>query len=287
MIDLVLDMETSDPDDFLTLLLMLGHPRVRLKAVMVTPGAPDQIGLVRRALAWFGRDVPVGAWDNARDKKCVSAWHYKAYGEAPPSRDAQPGPALLRDLLDEHTTLVTGAAPKNLAGALRLGGLRLGRWVAQGGFAGEGVVATEKQLPKFRGRTTCPSFNLNGDPKGTLQALAAEEIGVRRFVSKNVCHGVVYDPVMHERVGVVKDRSLSLSLLWKGMDHYLRERPEGKIFHDPLAACCAIDESIGEWAEVEIYREKGEWGARRAQGTRTFIIIGVDHERFIQTLTAY
>ena len=45
-INVVWDMETSDPDDFLTLLLLIGHPRVNLKAVTVTPGTPDQIGLV-------------------------------------------------------------------------------------------------------------------------------------------------------------------------------------------------------------------------------------------------
>jgi len=120
-----------------------------------------------------------------------------------------------------------------------------------------------------------------------LLALAAPEIGVRRFVAKNVCHAVVYDRDMHARIEAVKDASLSLSLIWKGMDVYLRERPEGKIFHDPLAACCAIDESIGDWAEVEIFRERGEWGARVANGTRTFIITGYDHERFVQTLTAH
>ena len=34
--DVVWDMETGDPDDFLTLLLLLGHPQVNLKAVTVT-----------------------------------------------------------------------------------------------------------------------------------------------------------------------------------------------------------------------------------------------------------
>ena len=96
MIELVLDMETGDPDDFLTLLLLLGHPAVTLQAVTVTPGAPDQIGLVRRALALFGRDIPVGAFNIDHPKSCVSTWHYRTYGSVPPSRDAEPGPGLLR-----------------------------------------------------------------------------------------------------------------------------------------------------------------------------------------------
>jgi pyrimidine-specific ribonucleoside hydrolase len=66
MIDVVRDMETGDPDDFLTLLLPAGHPAVRLRAVTVTPGTPDQIGLVRWALRRLDHDeIPVGAFDLA------------------------------------------------------------------------------------------------------------------------------------------------------------------------------------------------------------------------------
>jgi pyrimidine-specific ribonucleoside hydrolase len=32
-LDIAWDMETGDPDDFLTLLLLLGHPRVRLRVL--------------------------------------------------------------------------------------------------------------------------------------------------------------------------------------------------------------------------------------------------------------
>lgn len=287
MIDLVWDMETGDPDDFLTLLLLLGHPAVRLKAVTITPGSAAQVGLVRRALSWFGRDdLPVGAFDLDHPKECVSLWHPKAFGPVEPSRDAQPGPELLRRVCDAGTTLLTGAPPKNLGGALATPGFAVGRWVAQGGFAGEGVVPRERQLPKFAGRTTCPTFNLNGAPKAVLAALAHPGIGERRFVSKNVCHGVVYDRALHAVVGERKAGSRSLELVWKGMERYLEDHPEGKAFHDPLAACCAIDPSIAEWAEVEVYREKGEWGARLAPGSGTWIIVGYDHARFVELLTA-
>lgn len=75
MIDVVWDMETSDPDDFLTLLLLIGHPKVNLKAVTVTPGTPDQIGLVRRVLnEWFDLNIPVGAYNIEHNKECVSGW---------------------------------------------------------------------------------------------------------------------------------------------------------------------------------------------------------------------
>jgi pyrimidine-specific ribonucleoside hydrolase len=286
MQNIVWDMETGDPDDFLTLLLLLGHPAVTLKAVTVTPGAPDQIGLVRRALSWFGRDLPVGSNNIDHPRNCVSAWHYRVYGNFPPSREAEPVGPLLARLCDANTTLVTGGPPKNLGDALMHEGFSLGCWVAQGGFAGEGVVPADRQLPKFRGRTVCPSYNFNGAPQAARDALASPAIGSRYLVSKNVCHGAVYDAAVHAQVGAVKDRSLSLRLIWQGMDAYLRRHPEGKALHDTLAACCAIDPAIGTWEEVTVFHEQGGWGARKATGTRTYIITGYDPAQFLSILLA-
>lgn len=306
MLDVVWDMETGDPDDFLTLLLLLGHPAVNLKAVTITPGTPDQVGVVRRALEWFGRTIPVGAHDldhktpsakagkdpgegrHGRRGMCVSSWHYQAFGDIPPSRDAAPGGEVLHAHCDASTTLVTGAPLKNLGAAMQRPGFRVGRLVVQGGFAGEGVVPPERQLEKFRGMLTCPTYNLNGDPRSALAALVHPGIGARRFVSKNVCHGVYYDAALHARVAAVKQRSRSLALIWQGMEAYLgASRGEGKKFHDPLAACCAIDEAIGQWAEVELFRAKGGWGSRLSPGSGTWIITGHDHERFVRTLLAH
>ena len=363
--DVIWDMETGDPDDFITLLLLLGHPQVNLVGVTVTPGTPDQVGVVRAALRWFGREIPVGAFNlehrpksadapgegrHGRRGMCVSSWHYKAYGDLPASRDAVPGPALLRALCSPTTTLITGGPLKNLGGALQLPGFTLGRLVVQGGFAGEGVVPPERQLAKFRGMTTCPTYNLNGDPKSALAAIASPAIAEKRFVAKNVCHGVIYDAALHAQVAALRTASQSLDLIWRGMQVYLHdgdapERPRnaaiasaevrlrgegntlellplaeaiargaaagrdvvavtddtppvailaqaeshdaaGKKFHDPLAACCAIDPSIGAWAEVELYREKGQWGSRLAPGSGVQIITGYDRAKFIATLTA-
>ncbi|MEQ1505236.1 MAG: hypothetical protein ABMB14_23600 [Myxococcota bacterium] len=68
------------------------------------------------------------------------------------------------------------------------------------------------------------------------------------------------------------------------MARYLIDRPDGKAFHDPLAACCALDPAIGEWAEVELFRANGGWGSRLAPGSGVRIIVGHDHERFVRVL---
>jgi pyrimidine-specific ribonucleoside hydrolase len=84
----------------------------------------------------------------------------------------------------------------------------------------------------------------------------------------------------------VKDRNVGLAYIWQGMDVYLRRKPAGKAIHDLVAACCAIDPEIGTWAEVVVYRERGQWGARLVPGSGTWIIIGYDRERFLATLLA-
>jgi inosine-uridine nucleoside N-ribohydrolase len=43
-------LETRDPDDALTLCLLATHPRLRLAAVTVNPGTPQQIAVVREIL---------------------------------------------------------------------------------------------------------------------------------------------------------------------------------------------------------------------------------------------
>ncbi len=66
-----------------------------------------------------------------------------------------------------------------------------------------------------------------------------------------------------------------------------RKSPEcckGKLFHDPLAACCAIDSDIGQWAEVELFREKGQWGSTLAPGSGLQIITAYDPSVLLRTL---
>ena len=118
---IIWDMETGDPDDFLTLLWLLDHPLLDLIAVTITPGTPEQVGLVRRALGWFQRDIPVGSWKlEDRPRSCVSSWHTDTWGAIEPSNDAEDGPSLLYRLCGPEVTMITGAPLKNLSGALAL-----------------------------------------------------------------------------------------------------------------------------------------------------------------------
>lgn len=282
------DMETSDPDDVFTLCMLATHPSVDLLSVTITPGTLDQVGVVRRILRLLNReDVLVGSKNPEHPKQCVSAFHYKWLGKIEPSNPDGLGCDILEKayIKNNAVTIVCGASLGNISKFLDKG-YKLERIVVQGGFAGDSVVPLENRLEKFNGKEICPTFNLNGDVKAALHVTTTDQIKKKIFVSKNVCHGVVYDNSMHEQIlSVAPISHPGLLLLSNGMSRYLEEHPNGKAFHDPLAACVAIDESICNMAEVDLYRQKGEWGSKLKNGSNTYISVSVNINKFIKTMS--
>eukprot|EP00443_Scrippsiella_acuminata_P084809 CAMPEP_0115410616 /NCGR_PEP_ID=MMETSP0271-20121206/20611_1 /TAXON_ID=71861 /ORGANISM="Scrippsiella trochoidea, Strain CCMP3099" /LENGTH=619 /DNA_ID=CAMNT_0002834799 /DNA_START=159 /DNA_END=2018 /DNA_ORIENTATION=- len=291
----VFDMETGDPDDVLTLLFLCSHPAVELRAVTITPGSEEQVALVRWLLEQVGvTHLRLGAQDwptNAKKTVNLSTSFYKGFGRSHASEPrCERADKVLLECCDEGATLVTGAALHNLGAALKMDGFRLGRWVAQGGFAGEGVVPGGKQMDKFQGKVTCPTWNFGGNIPAAQAALATEAIARKICVSKNVCHSVVYDEQWHEALGAAAQaetrkeprgsRALAFGLMHKAMEEYLRRKPGGKKLHDPLALAVALDESVCELAEVQLFCQKGQWGSRLCPGSDVWISVDYDAIKF-------
>jgi inosine-uridine nucleoside N-ribohydrolase len=109
--------------------------------------------------------------------------------------------------------------------------------------------------------------------------------GAGRLVAKNVTHGIAWDQSLQDRL-LGRDLSPGARLAVEAMAVYLREWPEGKLLHDPLAAAAALDPAAFRWAEVEVYREQGRWGSRVCTGTNTFITVAVDAARALSGLLA-
>lgn len=294
-INIVFNCETADPDDMLTLCMLSHHPKVNLAAVIVTPGSWQQVAIVKDILCLLDRlDVPVGVRTPDHPKSCVSEFHNKWLGDRRFMSEwthdglGEDVIASVEFKYKQNFTIVSGAALSCVSGYLNKYNAGIKQIVVQGGFAGDNVVPVEYRLEKFKGRITCPTFNLNADIKAALHIAETEQIKLKRFVSKNVCHGIVYDQEMHERIKPFRNDNAGLNLMVDGMELYLGKKPSGKAFHDPLAACVAIDPRICKYAEVEIYREKGEWGCRNIERngdvSDTFITIAVDREKFEKVL---
>jgi pyrimidine-specific ribonucleoside hydrolase len=152
----------------------------------------------------------------------------------------------------------------------------------QGGFAGANCVPPENQLAKFKGLYTCPTFNFSSHIQGAKALLDSSNIRSRYLVSKDVCHGVAWDREFHKvALKYKKNCSPIWDLLLDAMGSYLSKKSEGKLLHDPLAACACIDSSIITFCEVQVSRDtKGHWGSKPTPGTNTRISVGVDKQKF-------
>lgn len=286
------DMETSDPDDVMTLALLATHPQVWLQGVTLTPGGREQFSLVKHVLKLMGREnVLVGSADLERTKPAVSEFHYRWLGTPPVWQGPIPkANDVIREVVEDNpnVTLLTGAPLKNPGRYPSIGPF-FREWVGQGGFAGDNVVPEEHRLEKFKGRITCPTFNLAGDVVAAQNLLEDRRLLQRTLISKNVCHGVAWDRSFHDHVRALKRRTDGLELCLQGMDLYLERKPEGKLLHDPLAMAHAIDRQVCDLANVHLYRQRGEWGSQVPPLTddlNTWISIAVNRDRFFEVLAA-
>lgn len=285
MNEVLFDMETSDPDDVAALCFLCYHPEINLRAVTVTPGTLDQIGLVKSFLKRCGKDIPVGSRKPDHPKDCVSGFFRKHYQIDPTQPDGLGHDIISKFFRDEKNgILLTGAALHNPREALeKHDDFEIPLWIGQGGFAGDSVVPEQFRLEKFKGLKSCPTFNFNGDRKGAALMLESSRVKERRLVSKNVCHGMCFDGDMYNNV-VHPNEKPAFDTFVRLMTSYLEDHPQGKLFHDPLAASTIVDPSICQYEGVEVYYEKGGWGSRKKDGTGTRISISADRQKFIEVL---
>ena len=308
----LLSIFLGDPDDFLTLLFLGGHPQVDLLAVTVTPGTTEQVHLVRWALQELGlATVPVGVTaamaQRPRRGSAVNPWHHHAYGSAVPAntQPAEEAADLLLRVCDETVTLITGAPVHNLEAVHQKHGhkFHVGRWVAQGGFAGADVVPADVPWPanlqKFRDAHHSPTFNFGAAAKGVELTLRNQGVGAVYTVGKNVCHRNICSADMLAQIRAATldvaawtqaqlPRSLrAMQLMVHGLEVYLALHPNGKKLHDPLAACAALAPGVCTWEEVRIKpgARKGEWGCVKAKHTNMFAAVDFDQQAFVRALT--
>lgn len=284
-------METGDPDDVMTLAMLATHPRVRLTGVTVMPGDPEQVLLVRRILSFLGKgSVPVGGSLSAAPARRVSPFYTRWLASCGvPSVEAEPvieASKVLRVSIDQQAHLLTGAALTNIwnfyqevVWVTRRNPL-FESWTCQGGFAGDNVVPVEDRLEKFNGMLTCPTYNLNGNPKAAEGLLAQPSMmGPIRLVSKNVCHGFLCE---WEDAVIKKDMHPGLVLMLRGTQMYLSDKKKPKALHDTLAAALMLDPWAGTWVRGTPYREKGKWGFTPDPKGHVEIVTKVDRKAIWQ-----
>lgn len=253
----------------MTLIILLQNKEIKIRAVVVTPGSLLQIGLIKHILNTYGYNVPVGGYNNKSDAK-LGHQYAKLFDFTP----AQPteyvdGVSLLRDNSGPDVILFTIGPPK-ASGKLmtEYPQTEFKELVAQGGFAGVGVVPEDKILEKFKGLTRCVTCNFSGGKQYTT-ALLDSAIPKKFCISKNICHGYIYTEDVDKVIN--KDARDIIHKLY-GDNVYSKE----KAMHDILASVAILHKECFLFAEVIIIKEKGAYGAELCPESNTFIAVDYD-----------
>lgn len=269
--DILLETDIGrDPDDFFALCYLISAG-VNVRAITISPGDADQVAVAKLVCDEAGLDIPIGVGKLDRQKQSTTGVHREMLAKYGRSLDAVHdgfGADIVEDTLNEYPDCeIFAIGPITSVGTFfgRHPGFKLKRATMQGGFLSYDLHDHPcRRLEKFEGRASVATFNLNGDVKNAWNFLNAD-IEDRRFVSKNVCHTVVYTKKTHEGF-VVKDRTSEI--FDEAMKLYLAKHSEKK-FHDPTAAACHLHPEIATWVEGNLFRERGTWG--------TELVDGADH----------
>lgn len=240
MHNIIFDMETGDPDDIITLLLLLNNPQVNLKGVSCYEGSPLQIGLIQHVIELSGLVVPVAGWNT--EEKELNPYYHNIFGTWK-SIKADINPIeLLNEQLTENVKLLTGAPLTNIALFLRKYPNKIiEKMVVQGGYLGN-VIPFEKRLDKFKKRDAIRTYNLSNDIEAFNIINYSEQICDLTYVTKDLCHGFLYHSDIHKNINFSNNKTGQL--LKKALGHYANKNTL-KAMHDPLAMLYLLYPDIG------------------------------------------
>lgn len=262
--NVIFDMETGDPDDLITLLMLILNPDVNLKAVTCWGGTPIQTGLLKHVLNLASLDIPVGG-DNTADAVELDAYYYKNVGTWKPALALNTALDVLLQHLDSSTNLLTGAPLTNVSAYLNHGG-KINTMTTQGGYLGDLVPV---RLDKFKNRSEVPTYNLGNDLDAFNTVNYSDQINSLTYVTKDLCHGFLYTQAFHNTVNF-GNRPVS-QLLKRCLAHYADiNRP--KAMHDVLAMLVQLYPELGKTCSIQMsYRmDKGRPVFSSQKSTDTF-----------------
>ncbi len=247
MKNIIFDMETGDPDDLITLLMLLNNPDVNLKAVTCYEGSPLQIGLIEHVINLSGKSIPVAGW-NSQEKE-LNPYYYEVLGKWNKKESFKNPVELLNEFLTEDTLLLTGAPLTNIATYIQSNPNKtIGKMTTQGGYLGN-LIPEEKRLDKFKNRTAIRTYNLTNDTDAFNTVNYSNQIQEITYVTKDLCHGFLYTPEIHQDIQFKNDPISDL--LQKSLNYYASKNVH-KAMHDPLAMLFMLYPEIGTKKPIQM-----------------------------------
>jgi len=296
---IILEMETGDIDDILALCYLLQRNDCCIKCILVVPGSLDQVNLIQKIINLFKQGdittIPIGSYKESQ--------HIV-------SRNINPLFGFDNDII-VNTTTSTSDILKNIpleelsmCSFLSIGPLKgfgsffknyskvmpyqfhIKEWFTQGGFAGCNVVTDELILDKFKGIKEIASWNLSGAEKEVKFMLKTLTCPIT-FISKNVCHGVVYDEELDYYLSKYEYSNKFVKITRKIMgDKYLYSpyKKKMKMIHDLLAVTCFFNRDICQYINIELKCTKNKWRSELNPNTNQKISISYDKTKFLEEL---
>lgn len=242
MKQVIFDMETGDPDDLITLLLLLKNKQINLKAVTCYQGSPTQIGLIQYIISLSGKDIPIGGWNTEEPKELIK-YYQNVVGNWNSQNALHTPVEIFNKYLTEETLLLTGAPLSNIKSLLDENpDFHLQNMVVQGGFLGS-IIPEDEKLPKFKKTLSIQTYNLSSDPLAFDAVFQANNFQNIVFVTKDLCHGFTYSNKFHSTVKFPDD-AIS-QILFRALNHYVLLGKE-KALHDPLAMTYLLNSNLGD-----------------------------------------
>ena len=245
--NIIFDMETGDPDDLVTLLLLLANPDIQLRGITCWQGSAIQIGLIKHVLSLARLDIPVGGLNEPEPKE-LSPYYTDVIGQWIPQLATETPQDVLTNVLTQYpdAKVLTGAPLTNLAYFLQNTSLKITEVTSQGGYLGNLV---SEPLEKFRGKSEIRTYNLTNDTNAFSIVNTSSKIDKLTFVTKDLCHGFMYTPEIHNQITF--GESPIQQLLFTCLNRYAAAG-KSKAMHDPLAMLYMIYPEIGSSIKIDM-----------------------------------
>lgn len=254
----IFDMETGDPDDLMTLLFLLINPEVNLLGVTCYQGSPIQIGMIEHVLQLAQKDIPIGG-SNCKEPQEISPYYADVIGKWKPQNAKMSAKKVLKNILQDHpdTCVLTGAPLTNLKDFINsFPKMKIKKMVTQGGYIGN-LVAPDKKLAKFKGKPAYRTYNLGQDVEAFKVVNECKNIENLTYVTKDLCHGFVYTPEIHQTINF---SSQPLNQLLKKCLSKYGDKDKDKALHDPLAMLMMLYPELGKKKPVKMNYKVDERG---------------------------
>lgn len=263
--DLIIETDIGhDPDDFFAISYLIAAG-VNIRAILISPGDPDQIAIARFLCEETGLKIPIGTSKTDRTKLSSGSIHHqllKEYNYPLEQKADGLGVDIIQDVVaayPESELFIIGPVSSVGKYMTKHPETHFKRATMQGGFLPYSLYGPKQPHLDFEGKHYMPTFNLNGDRSAGVKFLSGN-IGERRMVGKNICHTVLFD--RHKVVGAWEDTKATTknayNLFKRAATMYL-ERHDSKKFHDPTAAVCHLHPEIGQWVRGNTVKEEIGW----------------------------